>query len=173
MIGLKRGTVKLVPYDKKWSVAFEREKKRLMKSIGRYVVDIQHVGSTAVKELHAKPIIDMSAGVQTLDDVKKLIRPLSTLGYKFYKKFDKQVLFAKGPDAKRTHYLHVMRYKGSKWKSDLLFRDYLLSHPARVKEYADLKKRLAKRYPMDREKYTAGKYLFIETTKRMAKRQTR
>ena len=169
MIGLKRGIVKLASHDKKWAVAFEREKKNLMKSIGRFVVDIQHVGSTAVKGIHAKPIIDMSAGLRKLSDAKKLLKPLAKLGYNFYRQFDQQTLFAKGPDAKRTHYLHVMRYKGAKWKSDALFRDYLLTHPARAKAYADLKKKLAKKYPADREKYTAGKNSFIKATLRLAR----
>lgn len=172
MIGLKRGTVKLVPHDKKWNVAFEREKNKLMAKVGSIVVDIQHIGSTAIVGIYAKPIIDMSAGVRRLKDAKKLVKPLDKLGYHFYKKFDQQILFAKGADAKRTHYLHVMRYKGAKWKSDALFRDYLLAHPARATAYANLKKKLAKQYPTDREKYTAGKNLFIKTTLRLAKRSS-
>ena len=170
MIGLKRGSVKLVSHDRHWHAAFERERKRIIASVGAVVVDIQHIGSTAVPDIHAKPIIDMSAGVKRMGDIKKLIRPLSKLGYHFYKEFGEQVLFAKGPDKKRTHYLHVMRYNGAKWRSDMLFRDYLLAHPARAKAYATLKKKLARKYPNDRDKYTAGKHSFIEATLRSARR---
>jgi len=171
MIGLKRGTVKLVPHDKQWAEVFKTEREILLKSLGDSVVDIQHIGSTSISGMDAKPIIDMSAGVRRLKDADTLVRPLHRLGYKFYRKFGRQVLFAKGPDEKRTHYLHVMRYKGAKWNSDLLFRTYLRSHIQRAKVYADLKSRLAKQYPNDREKYTAGKNRFIKETLRLARKK--
>jgi len=164
MIGLKRGSVKLVPHHKGWSRVFKLERKRLINKLGKAVVDIQHVGSTAISGIHAKPIIDMSAGVRRLSDAQKLVRPLSRMGYRFYRKFGQQILFAKGPDAKRTHYLHVMRYNGAKWKSDMLFREYLLTHPRRAMAYAKLKKKLAKRFPDDRQLYSDGKDSFIKAT---------
>jgi len=168
MIGLKRGTVKLLPHDKKWASTFEKEKERLLGNLGKYIVDIQHVGSTSVPGLDAKPIIDMAAGLKRFKDAKKLIKPLDKLGYHFYREFQKQILFAKGPDAKRTHYLHVMRYNGAKWKTDKLFREYLASHPKRAKQYASLKKQLAKQHPDDREKYSTGKDKFIKETIKLA-----
>ena len=171
MIGLKRGTVKLVPHHKQWATAFEREKKRLLVNLGNIVIAIQHIGSTAIPGIHAKPIIDMSAGVRKFKDAQELVGPLSKMGYNFYRKFGKQILFARGPDRRRTHYLHVMKYNGVKWKNDLLFREFLLKYPARAKAYATLKEKLAKRYPGDREKYTAGKHLFIEKTLGLAKRK--
>ena len=100
---------------------------------------------------------------------KKFIKPLDALGYHFYKKFQQQILFAKGPDKKRTHYLHAMKYNDAKWQSDLLFRDFLRMHPARAKDYTRLKQRLAKQYPNDREQYTAGKKSFIDKMKKMAR----
>lgn len=168
MLGLKRGTVKLVPYHKRWTAAFEREKKRLLARAGGLIVEVRHIGSTAVPGMHAKPIIDMAAGVRNMKDAKKLIKPLAKMGYNFYKKFGQQILFAKGPDAKRTHYLHVMKWNGAKWKNDHLFREFLVSHPARAKAYAALKKKLAKRYPDDRERYTSGKKPFIKATLKLA-----
>lgn len=169
MIGLRRGIVKLTPHHKHWASSFEREKKRILARLGDIIIDIQHVGSTAIPGIHAKPIIDMSAGVRHMKDIRKLVKPLDKMGYHFYKKFQEQVLFTKGPDAKRTHYLHVMKYKSAKWKSDLLFRDFLLKHPAKAKAYTRLKQRLAKQYPNDRERYTTGKKSFIDTIKKLAK----
>jgi GrpB-like predicted nucleotidyltransferase (UPF0157 family) len=171
MIGLKRRTVKLVPHDKQWHVAFEREKKVLLKNIGDAAIDIQHVGSTAIKGISAKPIIDISVGVNKLSDAKKLIKPLSRAGYHFYDTHRDRIFFAKGPERRRTHHLHVMRYNGIKWKSDLFFRDYLSAHPARAKAYANVKIKLAKQYPEDREKYTAGKDAFINATLKLATRK--
>lgn len=169
MIGLKRGTVQLHPHDTKWAGAFASEKKRILEAIGEFVVDIEHIGSTSVPGLDAKPIIDMSIGLKRFKDAKKLIKPLDEIGYHFYKNFQKQVLFVKGPDRKRTHYVHLMRYNGAKWKSDLLFRDFLLSHPKRVKGYGFLKRKLAKQFHNDREKYSAGKDIFIKRTIELAR----
>jgi GrpB-like predicted nucleotidyltransferase (UPF0157 family) len=171
MIGLKRGTVKLVPHDVRWHASFEREKKMLLKNIGDVAIDIQHVGSTAVKGISAKPIIDISVGVNKLSDVKKLIKPLSRAGYHLYDTHRDRIFFAKGPERRRTHHLHVVHYNGAKWKSDMLFRDYLSEHPVRAKAYANLKIKLAKKYSEDREKYTAGKGQFIKATLKLAKRK--
>jgi len=168
MIGLKRGTVKLSPHHQKWDQAFRKEKSRTLEKLDNSIVAIEHIGSTAIPKIPAKPIIDMSLGVWRLKDAKKFIKPLDALGYHFYKKFQQQILFARGPDRKRTHYLHVMKYNGAKWKSDLLFREFLLRHPARARAYGALKQKLAKQYPNDREKYTFGKSVFITKTIQLA-----
>ncbi len=168
-LGLKRGSVQLHPYAKQWAAEFERERNRLLTKLGNLVVDIQHIGSTSVPGLSAKPILDISAGVRRFKDASKLTSSLRELGYSFDRSFQHQLFFAKGPDANRTHYLHVMRYKGAKWCSDALFRNYLIQHPRRAKEYAQLKTRLAKQFPHERQKYTDGKNAFIKETIRMAR----
>lgn len=170
MLGLKRGSVQLHPYHKQWSSEFEKEKQSLLHKLGDLIVDVQHIGSTSVPGLTAKPIIDMSAGVRRFKDAKKLAKPLRELGYNFDRPFQNQIFFAKGPDAKRTHYLHVMRYNGAKWRNDALFRDYLSTHPKRVKAYAALKVKLAKQYPGERQKYSDGKDRFIKETIRLARK---
>ena len=171
MIGLKRGIVKITPHQKQWETAFETEKKNLLKALGNRVVDIQHIGSTSVPGLPAKPIIDISIGLRRFKDARKLLKPMEKAGYGFYKKFQQQILFAKGPDSRRTHYVHVMRYRGAKWTTDMLFRDYLRTHPRRVKAYAMLKLRLAKQFANDRGKYSDGKNRFIKETLQLSKRK--
>ena len=94
---------------------------------------------------------------------------MSKIGYKFHKKFAQQVFFAKGPDERRTHYVHVRRYKGAKWEADILFRDYLRNHRQRARKYSLLKIKLAKKYANDRGKYTKGKDVFIRATLRLAR----
>ena len=159
-IGLKRGAVQVVPYRRKWVNEFESEKARILKVLGNKVVAIEHIGSTSVPGLAAKPIIDIAVGVKRLKDAEKLLKPLSTIGYHFYKKFQRQRLFvAKGPDEKRTHYLHVMRHNGAKWKSDQLFRNYLRLHPEVVRQYGELKKKLAEAHADDRQTYADNKTL--------------
>jgi GrpB-like predicted nucleotidyltransferase (UPF0157 family) len=170
LVGLQQGRVRLVKHRRIWPAVFECEKKALLKRLGGLVVKIEHIGSTAVCGLDAKPIIDITVGVRRLGDAGKLVRPLSTMGYRFYKRFGRQLLFAKGSERRRTCYLHIMRYGGAKWKSDILFRDYLLHHPTRAKRYAFLKRDLARAYPVNRNRYSAGKRPFIEATLGLARR---
>ena len=171
MIGLRRGKVRLFLHHPRWKYLFEIEKKRILKKAGAFIIDIQHIGSTAVPGLSAKPIIDMSIGVRRLKDAKELKSHLHALGYQFDRSFQHQLFFAKGPDSKRTHYLHVMRYKGAKWQNDKLFRDYLQTHLSRAKAYDVLKKKLARLYPEERQKYSDGKDAFIKRTIELAKRR--
>ncbi len=165
MIGLKRGTVKLIPYSPKWKDSFEKEKRRLQKSLGDFVISIEHIGSTAVPGVSAKPIIDIAVVVKSIKSPDKLIKLLETLGYEY--KQDNDVLgrlfFTKGPEKKRTHYIHVVELKGKEWKNLILFRDYLLSHKKAVHQYTELKNKLAKSYALDRKSYTSGKDEFIKT----------
>ena len=163
-IGLKRGTVDVVPYNPEGATEFEREKARILNACGSKVVAVEHIGSTSVPGLAAKPIIDIAVGIRRLKDAKKLLPALKKLNYHFYKEFQRQRLFvAKGPDERRTHYLHVMRYNGAKWKTDQLFRNYLRSHPKAVQQYADLKQKLAQTHPDDRRAYADEKDAFIKS----------
>ena len=173
MIGLKRGIVKLLPHDKKWKTLYEREQAVLKNKLNSLVVDIQHIGSTSIFGIPAKPIIDVSLGLRKLKDAKKLIKPLATLGYEWRKGVSgpNQWLFVKGPEEKRTHYLHVMCYNGGIWKHDILFRDYLQKNPSRAKQYRMLKEKLATKYANDRGTYTKNKAEFILETIKIAKRK--
>ena len=163
-VGLKRGTVKVVPYKKKWVDQFEKEKAQILEVCGDKIVAVEHIGSTSVPGLAAKPIIDIAVGVKRLKDAEQLLKPLSKIGYHFYKQSQRQSLFvAKGPDENRTHYLHAMRYKGAKWNNDQLFRDYLRSHPKEVERYSKLKAKLAKIHPDDRQAYSDDKNTFIKS----------
>lgn len=163
-IGLKRGTVKVVPYQKSWTKEFEKEKARILEVCGDKVVAIEHIGSTSVPGLAAKPIIDIAVGIERLKDAKKLLPCLKKLDYHFYKEFQRQRLFvAKGPDEKRTHYLHVMRFNGAKWMTDQLFRNYLRTHPKAVEQYAKLKQKLAVAHTDDRQAYADEKNSFIKS----------
>lgn len=100
MIGLKRGTVKLMPHNKVWFSIFEKEKKHLKKKLGNLAIDIQHIGSTSIPGIPAKPIIDIAVGVRSLKDVKKFPKSLKSLGYKLRKKGSTphNILFVKGPE---------------------------------------------------------------------------
>lgn len=172
MIGLKRGTVKLLPHNPKWSEAFEKERKLLTKALDGMVVDIQHIGSTSIPGIPAKPIIDISVAIRSMKNSRDFIKIFEDLGYEYRPDFggpNIQLLFVKGPEEKRTHYIHLMKYNGSIWRNDLAFRDFLRKNGKRAKQYASLKKELASKFANDRTTYTASKADFIHETIKIAK----
>jgi GrpB-like predicted nucleotidyltransferase (UPF0157 family) len=165
MIGLQRGTVKLVPHSPEWKSLFAEEERVLRASIGTFVMDIQHVGSTAVPGLEAKPIIDIAVAVQRLEDVEKCIEPLECLGYEYRadEGHPRRFVFAKGDPSRRTHYVHMVEWNSDSWKRLLRFRDYLCQHKEAAREYANLKRELARKSQGNRDLYTPGKAEFIES----------
>lgn len=163
-LGLKRGTVEIAAYNPDWVVAFEIEKNNLERVIGEYVSAIEHIGSTAVPKLAAKPIIDMVAAVDDLSVCTQLTEPLKELGYEFIPErvFEDRVFFTKGPRDNRTHYLSFVVKNSRGWTEPIAFRDYLRSHPIERKKYQALKEKLAEQYPNDRALYTQSKDTFIK-----------
>lgn len=163
-LGLKRGTVRVVTYQPAWTEAFEKEKQQLQDALGDNVSDIEHIGSTSVPGLAAKPIIDMIAAVDDLSVYKQLIEPLTALGYEFMPErvFADRVFFPKGPRENRTHHLSLAVKDSDQWRKTITFCDYLRNNtPARSK-YQALKTELATKYPNDRASYTKAKEQLIE-----------
>ncbi len=164
IIGLQRKKVKLLSYNKKWKELYEKEEKLLRSVLGSYIKDIQHVGSTSMPEAEAKPIIDIAVGVESLKIGEKCIKLLEKLGYEY--KHDTNIkerhFFTKGSEKNRTHYLSVEKINGKTWKNHVLFRDYLRKHKEALREYNELKKRLAKKYKNNRDAYTLEKGSFIQ-----------
>lgn len=179
MIGLKRGTVKLVPHNSKWAILFEKEKQILKKTFGNTILAIEHIGSTAIPGIPAKPIIDINVGVESLDVARNMKKKFEKLDYehrpfvpgKTKDDLKWQELYVKGPGAKRTHHVHVTVLGNNYWKNDLLFRDFLRKNPKRAKQYAELKMELAEKHADDRGTYTKSKEHFINETINRAKEQ--
>lgn len=171
MIGLKRGTVQLMKYHSEWKKSFQREAKKVKKVFGNDALDIQHVGSTAISGVPAKPIIDIAVITSSLIKAKRCTPALKRIGYNQKKKDSRsyRLFFTKGPEGRRTYYLHVGEI-GSDYVEDMiLFRDYLRKHKNIAEKYIALKKKLAEKYAMKRETYTKGKEKFIEEVVRKAK----
>ncbi len=164
MIGLKRGTVKLENYNEKWKDIFEEESKLISSKINKFLIGIQHIGSTAIPGIAAKPIIDIAVAIDSLSNVEKIIKLLHELGFQYRGEqgIPGRHLFVKGDEENRTHHLHVVENDHHEWKTHILFRDYLKSNSKVAKEYSNLKIELAKKYEFDREKYTEGKSEFIQ-----------
>ena len=163
MIGLKRGIVELKPYNPQWKELFLQEKNLISTAISDFLIDIQHIGSTAIPNIVAKPIIDIAVSINSLNNIEKIIKPLEKIGfiYRGEQGIPDRHLFVKGGEELRTHHLHVMLKEHYEWKKHLVFRDYLLNHPDEARQYSELKKKLAQKYREDREAYTNNKDEFI------------
>ena len=174
MQGVARYGVRLLPHDPAWAEEFENVKAQLLTMHAENAVRIEHIGSTAIVGICAKPILDVLLVVRSLD------------------KLDSAAMVAAGYDdcglqkPDLTRYLFVLRgvgqislrhihccVEGDPEIRDLLaFRDYLNAHPEDAKAYEALKKTLAERYADDRPSYTAGKHAFIADICSRAKAST-
>ena len=160
--------VRIVEYDPSWVTLYREEKTKILAVIGHLAVVVEHIGSTAVLGLGAKPTIDIMVGVHSLSDAQKCIVPLGSIGYEYQPQHEATMperrFFRKGEPPKEQHYHLHMVEKGSEfWKTHLAFRDYLRTHPEAAQQYYELKRRLASKYGSDREGYTEAKTPFIES----------
>ena len=160
-LGLERGLVHLAKYTPQWATLFETEKNRLQASLGPAALDIQHIGSTAVPGLEAKPILDIAIAVRDFEGARSLVPSIETLGYTYRGEvgIPRRHYFVKGDP--RTHHIHMLEQGSRQWAQLLAFRDSLREDLELAKEYARLKQDLAAQYPNDREAYLAGKADFI------------
>ncbi|WP_421535958.1 GrpB family protein [Priestia sp. D3YE.R1] len=170
MLGLERGLVKLEPYNDKWSKLFDEERELLSSHLKELIVAIEHVGSTSIEGLFAKPIIDIAIGVSSLNVIIELKEKVKALGYvEVPVSIDGKHVFAKYKEKKITHFLHVMIYKQSLWIDQISFRDYLRSDLDAKIEYIKLKEKLADKYPNDVISYTNEKKKFVDNILKRAK----
>ncbi len=167
--------VELVEYDPSWPEKFQREKKKIMEAIGKYVVTIDHIGSTAIPFIIAKPVIDIQIGVKTLRDAVHCIPKLEKLGYEYLASIESlepnRRLFRKPAEGKKKYLLHMWEHQTEEWENFLLFRDYLREHTETAKEYEFVKKHMAKRFPENEVAYSIGKEGFIQVILQRAKKE--
>jgi len=156
--------IRLAPYDPAWPLRFESERAALDGAIGEWVVGgIHHVGSTAVPGLEAKPIVDVLAGVHSLDEARACFAPLARLGYVHAPYLPEEMhWFCKPDPRRRTHHLHLVPMGSGRYRDEMAFRDVLRDNPKLAEEYLVLKRELAERFADDREAYTEGKSAFVE-----------
>lgn len=165
MVGLERGTVSLELYDPTWPDVYEQEVTRLraVSAIDEHVPAFEHVGSTAIEGLAAKPIVDLLAVVDSTVDVEELVPIFEARGYEHRPNdpVGDRVFLTKGPPANRTHYLSVCEAGSDTHREQVAFRDYLRANPGVTTEYATLKGDLASEYADDRASYTEAKSEFV------------
>ncbi len=165
-MGLKVGEVKLEKWNPKWRDDFEKEKQNLLNIFGTLALDIQHIGSTSVEGLDAKPIIDIAVGLGNLTDFEEVRQTFENLPAYSIKEDNapEEILVRKGPENDRTHFIHVMQNDSQRMADSLKFRNILRHNPQVRNEYCKLKHLLAKKYPHDRKSHTAHKSAFIKHT---------
>ncbi len=159
----------VVDYDPRWPQMFRDEKQRLEDAVGAWLAGVEHVGSTAVPGLAAKPIIGIMPALRSLDDTPHIIEPMRRLGYQYFPEYEGDLperrYFRKpAGEAFRgagTHHVHMVEAASDFWHRHIAFRDYLRAHPEAAAEYAALKRRLAAQYAAHREGYTEAKTDFI------------
>lgn len=162
MLGLTRGTVALLPHNEEWHHHFEEEKQRILTAVGDPTLAVEHIGSTSICGISAKPILDIMIGTPGLDAKLPFQKEIEALGYEYRGEngIPERHFFGKG--IPRTVHLNVVRFGGNFWLSHIAFRDYLKQNPDAAREYERLKQLLAERFAKDRESYTNGKQAFVE-----------
>ena len=168
MLGLKHNVNLLVDYDEEWPLLFLDEQRKIAEALGDIAKAIEHYGSTAVPRMRAKPILDIMVGVDPLEDWERCRPPLEKLGYDYAEKagVPGHHIFGRGRDlTERTHLVHVVKYLGSSWTTDLALRDRLRSDPQLRADYVAEKERAVGAAPMGRARYNEIKGPYLETVK--------
>ncbi|MGO4942911.1 GrpB family protein [Ruoffia tabacinasalis] len=163
MLGLPRGEVFLVSWTSEWEKEFLLEKRRIQTKIESYPVKIHHIGSTAVKYLSSKPIIDIAIEIEQFRDGEKCISALESLGYTYHGTniLPDRHYFTKGEP--RTHQIHMYQTGNEHLIDQLDFRDYLRNNSQAKNEYETLKIELSKINKTNKHKYAEEKTAFVQS----------
>ena len=156
--------VNIVPYDPAWPRRFDEERRILAAVFAGSGARIEHVGSTAVPGLGAKPVIDVLMGVPNLVEVERRIPALEAAGYEYVQEYERQLpdrrYFRRPRLGPRACHVHCVVTGSDVWIRHLAFRDYLRAHPESAAAYDDFKRQLAMR--VSKEEYTEAKSPFID-----------
>ncbi len=160
-LGLESGVVRLVDYDERWPTLFAAEAARIRTAVSALPVRLEHVGSTAVPGLCAKPVLDIVAGHPSSSPALTYVVPLEGAGYQH--RGDAGIpghqFFRRGQP--RAYHVHLVELGGALWREYVAFRDYLRADREAAGRYEEIKRRLAAQFPRDREVYIAGKSSFV------------
>ncbi|MEO1769878.1 GrpB family protein [Candidatus Enterococcus ferrettii] len=172
-LGLKRNTTELIDHDVEWEKIAAQTIQRLWKIFGSMAIDIQHIGSTSIKNIKAKPIIDIAVAIADFEVLKPLIPELEENNFSYRGWFIVERIAVlnvyeqlKTGDRITTHHIHIVKADSSEWQNHINFRDYLNVHPSVAKAYEAIKVELAAKHPYDedRKTYNDGKNAFITQT---------
>lgn len=165
MLGLKKGQVLMCEHRAEWEIEANAIIRELKHVLSDCAIDIQHIGSTSIKNIKAKPIIDIAIGVLSIANLDYFLEPLSDIGV--YKSsgqpFENIVLFSKDDiSGNRCVNIQVVIYGEEQWNKHILFRDYLNFHSDKAIEYEKIKVEAAELFPNDVLSYSNYKSVFIQ-----------
>lgn len=161
--------IEIVEYDPRWPVLYTEEQARVKVALGDLVERIEHIGSTSVPGLSAKPIIDILVLVAHLGPVDPYIERLESLGYAYFPVLGTADRYAYGKGIPHTHHLHIVEQGSLAHLLPLAFRNYLRTHSEAAQQYEALKRTLARRFPHDRAAYNQAKTDFIRSIEAKAR----
>jgi GrpB-like predicted nucleotidyltransferase (UPF0157 family) len=163
--------MKLSPHSPNWKILYEKEIKKIREAIGDFINDIQHIGSTAIPGIAAKPIIDIAVMLSSLDKAKKLIKPLAEIGYEYDEPVSssERYFFRKGKPTK--YHLSLTAPNVTFWQRQVLFRDYLIKYPEEAKKYEKLKLGMIKKDPTGRKSYLKAKAPYVQRILELAEKE--
>ena len=163
--------VEVVPHDPRWRGAFEAEAKQVAAALGEVVVAIHHVGSTAIPDIYAKPVIDLLVEVRDITGVDGRSSAMESLGYEVMGEYGipgRRYFRKENREGIRTHNIHAFAAGSAEVERHLAFRDYMIAHPGDAQRYSELKRRLAGEHPQSMDGYMDGKDGFIKEMDRRA-----
>lgn len=162
--------VRIVDYDPAWPALADAELRRVSEALGEVAVRLEHVGSTAVPGLAAKPILDLLLSVDAIEPRERYVEPLERLGYLFAPapESPSRHFFAKPPQRPRTHHLHVVEAGGEHEFRHVAVRDFLRTDADEAARYAALKRQVVARHPQDRLAYIEGKDGYVTALEQRA-----
>lgn len=159
-------TAIITPYSPDWPTHFLAIREELLSAFAPMVITIEHIGSTSVPGLAAKPVIDVLLGARSLGDIESKIKPLSEIGYSYVPKYEREIpmrrYFVKSSAASLRVHLHAVELHSRIWQDHLAFRDRLRADANLCAQYQALKLRLAEEFADDKSAYTAAKSPFIQ-----------
>ena len=163
--------VEIAEPDPAWAARGEAAAAEVRDALEPWVLDVEHIGSTAVPGLAAKPVIDLLVGVRSLDDSPAIVAAVTGLGYEYIPEFEDELpnrrYFRRFTDGVRTHQVHLVERTDHRWwDRHVAFRDWLRAHDDDRDAYAELKRRLAVAHREDRAAYTDAKSDFIHAVER-------
>jgi GrpB-like predicted nucleotidyltransferase (UPF0157 family) len=164
---VRRTIVTLVPYDPVWPVRFEAVRRAIVEACSGLVARVEHIGSTAVAGLAAKPVLDLMPGLAHVEDGERIVPMMTALGYAYRGEFGipGRHLFTRWIDGDahvEKHNVHAYPIGHSEWVRHLVFRDALRADDTVRVEYEQLKRTLAMRFPHDVETYAEAKSRFVD-----------
>lgn len=163
--------VEVVPYDPKWSEFFNHESYKLREALGDHLRETYHIGSTAIPNMPAKPVIDIMLVCENLDAIDNITQKLNSLNYYNIRRhvIPHRSFFTKRQDEQINFHLHIRERGDPQINRHVNFRDYLIAHPSDAKQYAELKMKLADQFSEDMNSYVFGKDKLVQEIDTKAK----